>query len=95
MILTRAVKDACFPERYRKVIHVAKIQRVPGIVLRDEDGPSTIEPVDILNTNEWDEQYGVLEDGICVSRFPPYNRYWTPEPEKRYQPFLIDPRTVD
>jgi hypothetical protein len=71
------------------------MKTIRGLVLRESDGPSTVEDVDILTTNEWGEQYGVLGDGTCVSKFPPYQRYFTPEPEKRNQLFLIDPRTVD
>ncbi len=73
---------------------MADIKTIRGLVQRDSDGPTSVENVDLLNTNEWDEQYGVTQDGVCVARFPPYQRIWTPEPEKRNQPFLTDPRTV-
>jgi hypothetical protein len=67
---------------------------IRGLVQHDPEGPTTVEDIDILNTNEWGEQYAVTENGVCVMRYPPYEHIFTPESEKRNQPFLIDPRTV-
>ncbi len=63
-------------------------------IWRDPNGPTSIEEITILNTDENDVTHAVTEDGICIKRERFFDHSFVPDPSKRNQPFLIDPRTV-
>lgn len=63
-------------------------------VWRDPNGPTSIEEITILSTDANDVTHAVTADDICVKREKYYDTSFVPDPRKRHQPFLIDPRTV-
>jgi hypothetical protein len=64
-------------------------------VWRDPEGPTSIEDITILNTDEDETTHAVTEDGVCIKRTKYLDSSFVPDPRKRHQPFLIDPREVD